>query len=92
MKHSTIVAAVAAVVSLSAVNSAEAYNWNSKSSFGAEWNTQADRITAGRKSGVLSRAAARSFFRRHNYIATLPYNASTRAILSRESKRIAAAK
>jgi hypothetical protein len=74
------------------VTSAHAYNWNSKSSFDTEWQTQMNRISAGRKSGVLSRAEARRLRRNLNAIAAMPYNSRAREMLSRESKEIAAAK
>jgi hypothetical protein len=91
MKRCLMIAAVAGAAVAGATGAA-AYDRNSKTSFSEEWQTHLKRINEGRKSGVLSRAEARVLRREHNALGALPYSDSTKAKLSRESKRIAAYK
>jgi hypothetical protein len=81
-----------AAMSVIGATSAAAYDWTSKVSFSEEWQQQSARITAGRKSGVLSRAESRMLRREHNALGAMPYNAQTKLMLSQQSKRIAAYK
>jgi hypothetical protein len=88
MKRIVIIAAMALI----GATSASAYDWSSRTSFTSEWQQQSARITAGRKSGVLSRAEARMLRRELDALGDMPYNSATRVMLSRHSKRIAAYK
>jgi hypothetical protein len=79
---------IVAILTVAGAGSANAYNWNSSSSFNSEAQKQMDRISAGRKGGVLYRSEARMLRREVRSIM----NDGNRASLSKESKRINAYK
>ena len=91
MKRTLIVATL--LVGFAIVSTkANAYDWTSRASYTAEWQQQSARITDGRRSGMLSKAEARMLRRELAALGELPYNAKTRDMLSKHSKRIAAYK
>ena len=92
MRRLLVIAAVTVLSAASAVTAASAYDWSSRQSFQAEWQQQSARISAGRKSGMLSRAEARMLRRELDRLGAMPYSIRVREMLSQHSRKIAAYK
>jgi hypothetical protein len=92
MKQLRVISAIMALSAVIGVTGANAYDWTSREPFQAEWQQQHARISAGRKSGMLSRSEARLLRRELDALGEMPYGSRARDMLSKHSKKIASYK